>query len=233
MTSTRPVATGSARAARLDATDLARVAVMAAVVAVLLVGAGIVIWQAQSRAGSADEAAHAYLRALESGDAAAVQATGIDVSDEALQAFDGAHSVVSEATVVSVEETGSSAVAHVSFVLGDAEHDADLALTRSDGRWVPDGSGLAEVTVSRLVGPASPQTMMPLTTAAATPNTIGSRAARRVAGRCDTGSCTSGCAETGRTADAAQQACARGEAGAADETEEQGGKAGGRRGCAG
>ena len=35
MTSTRPVATGSARAARLDATDLARVAVMAAVVAVL------------------------------------------------------------------------------------------------------------------------------------------------------------------------------------------------------
>lgn len=127
---------------------------VAAIVAVLLVGAGIVIWQAQSRAGSADEAAHAYLRALESGDAAAVQATGIDVSDEALQAFDGAHSVVSEATVVSVEETGSSAVAHVSFVLGDAEHDADLALTRSDGRWVPDGSGLAEVTVSTTAGTA-------------------------------------------------------------------------------
>lgn len=127
---------------------------VAAMVAVLLIVAVIVIWQGQSRAGSAADAAHAYLRAIESGDAAAVQDTGIDVSDEALQAFDGATSVVSDATVISVDETGSSALAHVSFVLGEAEHDADLALVRSDGRWVPDGSGLAEVTVSTTAGTA-------------------------------------------------------------------------------
>lgn len=127
---------------------------VAAMIAVLLVVAVIVIWQAQSRAGSADEAARAYLRALESGDAAAVRDTGIDLSDEALQAFDDADSVVSEATVISVDEKGSNATAHVSFTLGGAEHDADLALVRSDGRWVPDGSGLAEVTVSTTAGTA-------------------------------------------------------------------------------
>ncbi|MFK0401750.1 hypothetical protein ACIQTT_05420 [Microbacterium sp. NPDC090225] len=124
------------------------------IVLVLLVAAGIVIWQSQSRADSAEDAAHAYLRALESGESSAVQGTGVEVSDEALQAFDGADSLVSEATVISVDQTGSSATAHVSFVLGETEHEADLALVRSDGRWVPDGSGLAEVTVSTTVGSA-------------------------------------------------------------------------------
>lgn len=132
----------------------ARVWLVVATVTVLLVAASIVVWQSRSHTVSADDAAHAYLRALESGESSAVEATGVDVSDEALQAFDGADSVVTDAAVISVEETGSSATARVSFVLGGTEHDAELTLVRSDGRWVPDRSGLAEVTASQTLGTA-------------------------------------------------------------------------------
>lgn len=132
----------------------ARAWLLVAAVAVLLVVAGIVVSQSGSQTDSADDAAHTYLRALESGQASAVEATGIDVSDEALRAFDGADSVVADATVISVEETGSRATARVSFVLGGTERDADLTLVREDGRWVPDHSGLSEVTFSQTLGTA-------------------------------------------------------------------------------
>ncbi|MFF7291899.1 hypothetical protein ACFY9N_05130 [Microbacterium sp. NPDC008134] len=128
--------------------------VIAAAAVVLLVVAGLIIWQSSSRSDSAENAAEAYLRALESGERSAVEATGIVVSDEALLAFDSAESLVSDATVTSVDETGSQATARVSFVLGDAAHEAVLTLARSDGRWIPDDSGLAAVTVSQTVGTA-------------------------------------------------------------------------------
>lgn len=127
------------------------VALVAVVLAVILVG-GVAVWQSVSRPASAEDAARAYLRALESGEASEVEATGIEVSDTTMQAFVAAESPVTEAAVVSVDETGSTATARVSFVLDDATHDADISLVLRDGRWTPDSSGLARLSVSTTVG---------------------------------------------------------------------------------
>lgn len=125
-----------------------------AAVVVVLLAAGVWLWQSSARSTTPEEAALEYLRALESGDADAVQATGIVVTEAALDAFDAASALVRDPEVTRVRHgSGStSAAAEVSFELDGDLHDAVLALDMVDGRWRVDSSGLGSVTVDSTVG---------------------------------------------------------------------------------
>jgi hypothetical protein len=122
------------------------------------VAAGLWIWQSAGRTPTAEEAALGYLRALEAGDPVAVEATGVDVSTEALEAFAGAtdHLEHAEVTSVSADDSGgagdATATIEVSFRLGGEEHAAELSLVPVDGRWTVDASGLGTVTATTTVG---------------------------------------------------------------------------------
>lgn len=113
---------------------------------------GLWAWQASNRPATAEEAAAAYLRALESGDPAAVKATGIDASDPALAAFGGASEYVESARVSQVRESEAGATAEVSFRLSDEEHTARLRMSVVDGRWMVDESGMGTITASTTTG---------------------------------------------------------------------------------
>ncbi|MFS0893157.1 hypothetical protein [Microbacterium sp. 179-I 3D3 NHS] len=115
------------------------IAAMVVIVIAAAVAAGIIL--TAQRPSTAQEAAAAYLRALESGDAAAVDATGIDVSDATLSAFSSATENLDEATVTDVR-TGDAgeAVADVAFRLDGDRHTARLTLSRADGRWTVDAA---------------------------------------------------------------------------------------------
>lgn len=128
------------------------VIVVVAVVAAVVVG--LVVWVSSTRAGTAQEAARDYLRALESGDSAAVAATGVEVSPDALVAFDSVSSLLTDGTVVTTDQEGSIATAQISFTIDGDAHEAQLALSFSSGRWVPDASALTSVTASPSIGSA-------------------------------------------------------------------------------
>lgn len=114
---------------------------------------GVLIWQTASRPATAEEAAGAYMRALASGDAATVEATGIDVPATALRAFAAASELIEDAEVISAREgSADRASADVSFRLGDEERTAELALSRVGGRWVVDASALGTMTATATVG---------------------------------------------------------------------------------
>ena len=125
-----------------------------AAVVVVLLAAGVWLWQSSARPTTPEEAALEYLRALESGDADAVRATGIVVTETALGAFDAASALVRDAEVTRVRHGSGSASAavEVSFELGGEAHDAVLALDVVDGRWRVDSSGLGSVTVDSTIG---------------------------------------------------------------------------------
>lgn len=124
----------------------------AAAVVVLAVG-GVLVWQAMKRPMTAEEAATAYLRALESGEPAAVEATGADVSDAALSAFADAAELVEDARITTVRESGdSTATVGVSFRLDGEERTAQLSLSTVDGRWTPDASALGTMTATTTIG---------------------------------------------------------------------------------
>lgn len=114
--------------------------------------AGVLIWQAASRPATAEEAATAYLRALESGDAAAAEATGIAVTETALDAFADAAEFIDDAEVSAVDENGGSATADVAFRLGGEERSAQLMLSNDSGRWTVDASALGTMTATAAIG---------------------------------------------------------------------------------
>ncbi|MFS0852661.1 hypothetical protein [Microbacterium sp. 179-I 3D4 NHS] len=122
--------------------------------AALLVIAAAVIWLRGSsdRPISAEEAATTYLRALESGDPAAVESTGIDVSDAALTAFRDAEALIEDAEVVSVDQEGRTATAQVTFTLDGTPHEATLSLARESDRWRLGESALGALTPSTAIG---------------------------------------------------------------------------------
>ncbi|KJQ53520.1 hypothetical protein [Microbacterium sp. SA39] len=125
------------------------------VTAALVVAAviGVVIWQTASRPATAEDAVVAYLRALASGDAAAVEATRMEVSATALDAFTAASELIEDPEVTSVREvTPGEATADVSFTLGEEERTAELALERVDGRWIVDPSALGTMTATAAIG---------------------------------------------------------------------------------
>lgn len=123
-----------------------------AVALVIVVVAGVLVWQAMSRPATAEEAATAYLRALGSGDADTVEATGIDVTETALGAFAAASEFIEEAEVTAVEEGDDTATADVAFVLGGEEQTAQLTLSAVEGRWTVDASTLGTMTATATTG---------------------------------------------------------------------------------
>ena len=114
------------------------------------------LWLATNRPSTPDAAARAYLHALESGDADAVQATGIDVSPTAIAAFVDATAHIGNAEVRArqTDADDTAATVEVSFRLDGRRHDASLRLISRDGRWVVDGSGLGTLTVESSIGSA-------------------------------------------------------------------------------
>lgn len=125
-----------------------------AAVVVVLLAAGVWIWQSSARSTTPEEAALEYLQALESGDADTVRATGIVVTEAALDAFDAASALVRDAEVTRVRHSNgsTSAAVEVSFELDGDAHDAVLALDLVDGRWRVDSSGLGRVTLDSTIG---------------------------------------------------------------------------------
>lgn len=123
-----------------------------AALVVVAVGAAV-LWQAASRTPTAEEAATAYLRALESGEPSEVQAVGIDVTDAALAAFAGATEFVEDAEVTALRDGGDGeATAEVVFRLGGEEHTTRLVLSTADGRWSVDTSALGAMTATATIG---------------------------------------------------------------------------------
>ncbi len=124
------------------------------VAALLVVAvAGVLIWQSASRPATAEDASTSYLRALASGDAEAVKATGIEAPATALVAFAAASGYIEDPEVTSVREVGDDeATADVSFTLGDEERKTELALSRTDGRWIVDASALGTMTATATIG---------------------------------------------------------------------------------
>lgn len=130
----------------------------AAVLVVL--AAGVWFWVAMNRPSTPDDAALAYLHALESGDADAVAATGIDVSTTALEAFSEATALIEEPEVRGEREDDDNAAAtatatvDVSFRLDGEQHSTAIRLRLTDGRWIVDGSGLGTLTAESSIGSA-------------------------------------------------------------------------------
>ena len=122
----------------------------------VLLAAAVWFWAAAARPSTPDEAARAYLRALESGDADAVAATGIDVSTTALEAFAEASAHIEDAKVLgdAADTDSAAATVDVSFRLDGEQHRASLRLHTMDGRWVVDRSGLGTLTAETSIGSA-------------------------------------------------------------------------------
>ncbi|MCT1479484.1 hypothetical protein [Microbacterium sp. p3-SID336] len=124
------------------------------IAAALLLTAGAAwLWFATTR-DTPEQAALAYLQALESGDPAAVAETGMEVPETALSAFSAATARIDEPEVTSVRDTAEGATATVSFRLAGAVHEASLALRSVDGRWVVDGTSLGTLLATTSIGAA-------------------------------------------------------------------------------
>lgn len=121
-------------------------------VVLLLLAGGIWAWQTNIRPATAEDTALAYLRALESGDADGVAATGVSVSDDARAAFTAASGFVSDVAVTAVDQRGEAATADVAFRLGDEKRTAALALAREDAVWRLEPSALGSVRVTLTAG---------------------------------------------------------------------------------
>ncbi|WP_337006393.1 MULTISPECIES: hypothetical protein [unclassified Microbacterium] len=126
--------------------------------AIVLVIVAAAVWfsVATIRPSTPDEAALAYLHALESGDADAVAATGIDVSATTLEAFADATAHIEEAEILGEKSDADDAAAtvDVAFQLDGAPHRASLRLRTVDGRWIVADSGLGTLTAESSIGSA-------------------------------------------------------------------------------
>lgn len=123
--------------------------------AIVLIAAGLWLWQSTSRTPTAEEAAASYLQALESGDPSAVEATGVDASPVALEAFAAATALIEDAEVTSDpgDHSGAeTATVEIAFRLDGENHDAELTLTPEGGRWTVDTSGFGSATATSTVG---------------------------------------------------------------------------------
>lgn len=123
-----------------------------AVALVLLLAAGVWTWLAASRPSTPEQSATSFLRALESGEIGAVEATGIAAPQSTLDAFAGASGLIEQAEVQRIDEDGDRATATVSFQLAGDAHTASILLSQADGRWVVDDSTLGSVTATTTIG---------------------------------------------------------------------------------
>lgn len=122
--------------------------------ALVLIAGGAWLWFATTRSSTPEEAALAYLQALESGDPEAVAGTGVEATETALTAFSAATALIDEPAVTRVRDTADGATAAVSFRLAGAVHEATLALRSVDGRWVVDATGLGALQATTDIGAA-------------------------------------------------------------------------------
>ncbi|WEK62580.1 MAG: hypothetical protein P0Y60_07530 [Candidatus Microbacterium colombiense] len=132
-------------------TRAAKWIVAGAVAAAVLLAAALWIWQS-ARPATAEATALSYLRALESGDVAAIADLSPAVPDDSLTALDGADQRIADVAVTSVDESGDRATAAISFGLADASQTATLSLSRSDTRWVVDASSLGTASTTTTIG---------------------------------------------------------------------------------
>lgn len=132
-----------------------------AVVALLAAGA-VTLLVAQGGSGdSPEDAAIDYLRALESGDAEAVEATGLELPDAVAAAFEAATDRPQDGTVEaegsgaesSRAGDGDSVTVPISYALDGRRTEARLTVTHDGRRWVPDAaSALGSVRLSSSIG---------------------------------------------------------------------------------
>jgi hypothetical protein len=128
--------------------------VIAGAVGIVVLAAGLWLWQSAIRSPTPEEAARDYLHALESGDADTVVASGVVVSPTTLDAFEGATGLIDDGEVIRVRDgsDGVSAAAEVSFVLDGQTHTAQLTLGIVEGRWSVDATGLGTLTAESTIG---------------------------------------------------------------------------------
>lgn len=100
----------------------------------------VLVWLLVPRPAGAEDQALAYLRALADGDIAAVQATGLEVSEAAASAFLAADGRISEGKVESADQGGATTTVRVSYLLGDERFETDIDMRSEGERWVPDVS---------------------------------------------------------------------------------------------
>jgi len=112
--------------------------VIGAITAIVIAGA--LAWFLMPRGGSAEDQALAYLQALADGDAAAVEATGVDVPEVTASAFAAASDHLSEGVVESSTADDHAAVVIVSYELAGARHESTLTFAHREGRWVPQAA---------------------------------------------------------------------------------------------
>lgn len=124
------------------------------VVALAATAAGI--WWFLSRPPSADAVADEYLRALESGDYAAIESLVASPLDDTVEAaFAGAESYVADARIVALE-TGADGdtTVRAEALVGGERHDLAFALRPRDGRWLLTPESFAAVRVDTTFGGA-------------------------------------------------------------------------------
>lgn len=128
--------------------------VIAGAAAIVVIAGGVWVWQSMSRSPTPEESALGYLRALESGDPAAVKATGVEVSPAALEAFAAATDLIEDTSVTSISggDGDKRATAEVAFTLDGEAHTAALSMTPVDGRWTVDASGFGTMTATTTLG---------------------------------------------------------------------------------
>lgn len=121
---------------------------------IVVVAAGLWLWQSAVRSSTPEEATLDYLHALESGDADTVVASGVVVSTIALDAFEAATGLIDDGEVIRVRDDGDgvSATAEVSFDLDGETHTAQLTLGIIEGRWSVDATGLGTLVAESTIG---------------------------------------------------------------------------------
>ncbi|MGM7697557.1 hypothetical protein [Microbacterium sp. A84] len=129
-----------------------------AAAAAAVVALAALVWFLLPRGSSAEDQALAYFHALADGDLEAVQASGVETSEQAASAFLAASAHLSEATVESSAEDESSTLVTVSYVLGDEQFTAELSMINQAGRWVPEAAsalGAVQFNVPVSIGDAA------------------------------------------------------------------------------
>lgn len=122
-----------------------------AVAAVVAVG----VWWSASRTPSAGEAADRYLRALESGDYAAIESMFAQPPDDTVAAaFSSAESYVSDAGVKELATAEGEADVRAEAEIGGERRSLSFTLTSTDGGWLVTPDSLALVRVETTFGEA-------------------------------------------------------------------------------
>jgi hypothetical protein len=128
--------------------------VVGAVVLAAVAATGV--WWLSSRPDTADAAALSYLRALEAGDADAVDAAlAAPLDDAARAAFASAGVYLRDPRIESVDTTEGRAVVRAEADLGGTRHAIAVVLTARDGGWAVAPESLATLRVDTSPGDAA------------------------------------------------------------------------------